>query len=91
MFGLKQSKVIAVSYTLLDIPNKRNVKVAVHDDGDYITLVGRSKFNKGWYRLGDREDLKPKCLKDFGLTSCRSADKNEQEEFVKKVVKIFGK
>lgn len=90
MFGLKESKIIAVGYTLFNIPKVRNIKIAIHDDGGYLTLVSRDKDHMGWYRLGDRVDLKPKKLKDFGLTSCRSTDKLEQEKFVKKVLEIFG-
>ena len=89
MFGLKKSKIVGDGYSFFNIPKVRNVKVAVYKDGTYITLVGRDKRNI-WFRLGDREDLKPKKLNDFGLTCCRDGSKEEQEEFVKKVVKIFG-
>jgi hypothetical protein len=43
-----------------------------------------------WYRLGDRLDLVPKELKEFGLTCLRSADNKEQNKFVKKVLKCFA-
>jgi len=90
MFGLRKTKIVVTpDYTVFNIPKVRNVKVAIHDDGDYITLVGYDKRG-GWYRLGDREDLIPKQLKDFELTSCRDVNKFEQEKFINKVLNAFG-
>ena len=89
MFGLKKSKIVGDGFIFFNIPKVRNVKVAAYNDGTYITLVGLDKRNI-WFRLGDRPDLKPEKLKDFGLTCCRDGGKTEQEEFIKKVVKTFG-
>lgn len=90
LFGLKESKVKGKGYMFFDIPNVEHIKVAISKyDTNFITLAGYD--DRGlWFRLGDREDLKPTELKDFGLTSCRSADKQQQENFIKKVIKIFG-
>jgi hypothetical protein len=90
MFGLNKSTIKAASgYQIYDIPNTANTKIAVHNDGDYITVIGISD-NDMWYRLGDRLDLVPKELKEFGLTCLRSADNKEQNKFVKKVLKCFA-
>lgn len=89
MLGLNKSKVVGDGYTIFDIPNVENVKLAVWNGGGYITLAGLDKRDI-WFALGDRPDLKPKELENFGLTSCRTEDKAEQESFVKKVVEIFG-
>jgi hypothetical protein len=90
MFGLKKSTVkAAAGYQIYDIPHTDKTKIATHDDGDYITVIGIDS-NDMWYRLGDREDLVPEELKEFDLTCLRSADKGEQKKFVKKVLKCFA-
>lgn len=85
MFGLKKSKIKAAKgYKIFNIPNERNIKIGIHDDGDYITIIG--KCTNGWYRLGDRMDLIPDKLKDFGLTSYRGSNKSEQQLFIEKII-----
>jgi len=90
MFGLKKSTIKpAAGYHIYDIPHTDKTKIATHDDGDYITVIGECRKDV-WFCLGDREDLVPEELKDFGLTCLRSADKDEQKKFVKKVLKCFA-
>lgn len=89
MLGLKKSKIVAPDYTVFNIPRVRNVKIAVYNEGGYITLVGFDKRGV-WFRLGDRADLIPKELNDFEETSCRDVDKVEQEKFIKRVLKAFA-
>jgi hypothetical protein len=87
MYGLKKSNVKGNGYTLYDIPNQPNYKIAVHNEGDYVTVCG--KCTNGWYRLGDRADLVPDCLKDFGLTCYRGSNKKEQKLFISNVLNKF--
>ena len=90
MFGLKISEIkAAAGYQIYDIPHTQNTKIAIHKDGDYITVIGIDDRDM-WFRLGDREDLVPEELKNFGLTCLRSADKDEQKKFIKKVLNCFA-
>lgn len=87
MKGLKKSKIKAsFGLTFYEIPNNNRVMFAI--DEDYITLVGLDDRDI-WFRLGDREDLKPECLKDFGLTSTRSKNQKEREAFIDRVLETF--
>jgi hypothetical protein len=88
MKNLIKSKIKATDgYTLYEIPNVDNVMIAIH--GDYICLVGLDPRDI-WFRLGDRPDLKPDVLKDFGLTSRRDCTKAEMETFIEKVLNVFA-
>ena len=41
MFGLKISEIkAAAGYQIYDIPHTQNTKIAIHKDGDYITVIG---------------------------------------------------
>lgn len=72
---------------LYDIPNVENVKL--FSTKDSLSLAGFDSRGL-WFALGDRNDLKPDCLKDFGLTSLYSTDVKDRDEFVKRVVKVFA-
>mgnify|MGYP005616452115 CR=1 FL=1 len=86
MFGLIESKIKAANeWRIFDIPNETDIKIGIHDGGDYICIIG--KGSNGWYRLGDRMDLVPDNFKDFGLTSYRGSNKNEQKLFIEKIIK----
>lgn len=89
MYGLKKSTIKGNGYTLYDIPNQPNYKIAVHNQGEYVT-VGVKDTN-GWYRLGDRHDLVPDNLKDFEDTSYRGSNKTEQKLFISRVLESFKK
>ena len=84
MFGLKKSNIKSSEYNIFDIPNQEKFKIAVYKNGGYV-CVAVLDDNDVWYRLGDRMDLVPDCLKDVS-TSYRGYSISEQQEFIDKIL-----
>jgi hypothetical protein len=90
MIKLRKSRIRGNGYTIYNIPNVKKIKLAISKCQTYITLIGINAEKTAWFRLGDRTDLIPKEMVDFGLTSYRGSDEIERNNFIKKVVEIFA-
>ena len=51
MFGLKKSTIkAAAGYQIYDIPHTDKTKIATHEDGDYVTVIGECRKDV-WFCL----------------------------------------
>ncbi len=89
MIKLKKSRIGGNGWQFYNIPNVKNIKIAISDCKTFTTVAGINSEKTAWFCLGDRNDLKPKELNDFGLTSYRGTDEVERDNFIKRIVEAF--